>query len=146
MALPVQSAVTVMMQRHTALSAALQVQTFREAQAEPCFSAAHDHLSKLASVLALVVLPARVGAFGLLFVQDTVNALLLCESVYKAADNGPEAAERALTAWKRQFGDACTLTEVQCSLPHVAHRSVRSLASVHLLDYRSLGPSCEKRL
>ena len=54
--------------------------------------------------------------------QEVVNALLLCESVYKACDNGPQAAADALSTWKRQFGDSCTLERVQCSLPHVAHR------------------------
>lgn len=56
--------------------------------------------------------------------QETVNALLLCESVYKACDGGPEAAAEALDTWKSQFGGTCTLSRVQCALPHVQHRYV----------------------
>ncbi len=70
--------------------------------------------------------PLFAGPAGLnvanMYLQDVVNALLLCGSAYKAADGGPQAAADALTAWKRQFGGACTLSHVQCALPHVAHR------------------------
>lgn len=54
--------------------------------------------------------------------QECVNALLLCESVYKACDGGPHAAAAALSHWKQQFGQTCTLTRLQCTLSHVRHR------------------------
>ncbi len=54
--------------------------------------------------------------------QVIVNSLLLSEGTYKASNGGPAAAAYALSSWKEQFGDACTLETVQCSLTHVAHR------------------------
>lgn len=94
---------------------ALRATSWEHAQVRHVSSAMHTACAKLrASQLVQVAL------------QETVNALLLCESVYKACDGGPQAAVEALATWKPQFGGTCTLSRVQCALPHVQHRSVAS--------------------
>lgn len=95
---------------------ALHVRSAEEAQVRRRSAAQRLYLMLCLSLQALPVNVANV------YLQDVVNALLLCGSAYKAADGGPQAAADALTAWKRQFGGACTLSHVQCALPHVAHR------------------------
>lgn len=54
--------------------------------------------------------------------QIIVNALLLCETVYKVVDGGPELAERAINEIASHFGQLASLTGLQFTLPHVAQR------------------------
>ena len=54
--------------------------------------------------------------------QDVVNALLLCETIYKVVDGGPVDAARALNELASQFGQLASLTGLQFALPHVAQR------------------------
>ena len=54
--------------------------------------------------------------------QDVVNALLLCETIYKVVDGGPVVAARALNELAVQFGQLASLTGLQFALPHVTQR------------------------
>ena len=54
--------------------------------------------------------------------QDAVNAVLLCECVYKVHDKGPEGALIDLNQLASTFGtQLVSLQRVQQALPHVSH-------------------------
>ena len=57
------------------------------------------------------------------FMQDLVNSLLLCETIYKVHDLGPKAAVSKLRDMQEDFpAGVSDIQKVQCSLAHVHHR------------------------
>ena len=55
--------------------------------------------------------------------QMTLNALLLSECAYKAAEQGQEYAAQAASTFQQGFPPGlCTLRQVQTTLPHVHQR------------------------
>ncbi|BDA42442.1 probable protein EDS1L at N-terminal half [Coccomyxa sp. Obi] len=58
-------------------------------------------------------------------VQDILNCILLSESVYRAHETGPKAVAAAFNTSSKSFVPGLiTITQLQCSLPHVQHRYV----------------------
>ena len=56
-------------------------------------------------------------------VQMTLNALVLSECAYKAAEQGQEYAAQAASTFQQGFPPGmCTLRQVQSTLPHVHQR------------------------
>lgn len=55
--------------------------------------------------------------------QMTLNALILSECAYKAAEQGQEYAAQAASTFQQGFPPGlCTLQQVQSTLPHVHQR------------------------